>query len=134
MSKKIKILFATLLLSVLFGVPVLAASMDFVFDVDLSDDLPNVEYSDNTLKTDNDEYARISYYNSNITVNDDFCFYVVGQKGNTQKYTNPLYVNANTGTYYPWYNNPDEIYCDNYYRLAGQTYAYQVHVEGNWAP
>ena len=73
MIKKIKILFATLLLSVLFGVPVLAGYVSFNFSVDLSDDMPDVEYSSNATKTNNNNYATVDYSNSNTSYYRIYC-------------------------------------------------------------
>lgn len=132
MIRKIKILFATLLLSVLFGVPVLAGYVSFNFSVDLSDDMPDVEYSSNATKTNNNNYATVDYSNSNITSSDDFYFYVVGQYYDYEEYSERVFANAAQGTYYPKYIR--SVSRGNNYRLAGQTYAYYVHVEGEWEP
>lgn len=130
--KYLKALLSALVLSVLFAVPVMAASMNFYFNVDIADDADAVQYSNNTLKTDDDSYARVTYSNSNITSNDDFQFYVVGQNGNNTMYSYPVQANAAQATYYMNYKRT--VYNGNYYRLAGQTYAYYVSVSGDWAP
>ena len=98
--KYLKVLLSALVLSVLFAVPVMAASMNFYFNVDIADDADAVQYSNNTLKTDDDSY--------------------------------PAQANASQATYYMDYKRT--VYNGNYYRLAGQTYAYYVSVSGDWAP
>lgn len=133
---KVNKIFKTFALSVaamtLFAVPVMAASMDFDFYVEIGDGVDDTQYTDNTLKTDNDDYARVTYTYSNITANDDFRFCVVGQRGDNSVYSQNIKATAVTGTYYLDYIT--DTYNGNFYRLRGRTYEYYVHVSGDWAP
>ena len=49
-----------------------------------------------------------------------------------EEYSERVFANAAQGTYYPKYIR--SVSRGNNYRLAGQTYAYYVHVEGEWEP
>lgn len=113
--------------------PVKAASSNFSFRVEYDvDDADATQYSANTLKTDDDDYARATYTSSNITSNDDFTFCVVGQYGDSSEYSEEVNATAVTGTYHLTYEK--QAYNGNNYRLRGRTYAYYVVVSGDWAP
>lgn len=116
----------------MFAVPVMAARVDFSFEVDISDDLPEYQCTDNVRKEDGLNYAAVTYTTSNITTNDDFMFTVIGQKGDNSAYTEPKNVYATSGSYKFLFIK--EYFKGNNYRLKGQTYKYYVRVSGNWAP
>lgn len=130
--KYAKMLLAVLVLSVLFVVPVMAETMSFHFSVDVAEDSDDVQYSSNTLKESSTSYAKVEYTDSNITENDEFYFYVVGQYDDTTQFTNLRQATASSGTYNLRYKKT--AYYGSFYRLAGQTYAYYVYVDGEWTP
>lgn len=133
-KKLITTIVTVAMLTVLFTIPVMAESRDFSFRLEIAEDADQTQYSGNTLKTDDDDYARVTYDYSNITSNDDIVFYVVGQQGDYTEFSERVQATASTGTYYPVYNRGEDVYNGNYYRLAGHTYKYYVVVSGNWAP
>ncbi|MGN0384173.1 MAG: hypothetical protein ACI4DS_07875 [Eubacterium sp.] len=131
-KKIIKTLLTSVAILTLFAVPVIASTVNFEFNVEIADDTSSVQYSDNARKEDDNNYAYICYDSSNITADDDFGFWVVGQQGDTTQFSEFVQATARTGTYNPRYTRT--YYNGNNYRLAGETYAYYVHVAGYWYP
>lgn len=131
-KKLLKGLVVSVATIIMFTVPVLASTGYFTFDVEIADDTDSVAYSSNTMKTNNYNRAYIEYNSSNIYSSDDFWFRVVGQYGDYTNYTESVKATARTGVYEPKYI--ETFYTGNNYRLSGQTYAYYVHVSGEWEP
>ena len=124
----------TVFVSMLFVVPVAAASGTFNFRLEIADDADSVQFSSNVRKTDNDNYARVTYTNSNIGNLDNVQFTIVGQQHEDDLiYSESVQATANTGTYYLYYT-VRPAYNDNMYRLKGETFRYYVLVSGDWAP
>lgn len=130
--KRIKLIVLAAVMVIMFAVPVMAQKMDFSFSVEDAEDTSPVAYSDNARKDNNSSQAFIECKKSNITENDDFGFWIVGQKGDNSAWTNYIRATANTGTYRPIYNRT--YYQGNMYRLKGETFLYYVKVEGEFEP
>ena len=134
MKKFLKTVLLTVFVSMLFVVPVAAASGTFNFRLEIADDADSVQFSSNVRKTDNDNYARVTYTNSNIGNLDNVQFTIVGQQHEDDLiYSESVQATANTGTYYLYYT-VRPAYNDNMYRLKGETFRYYVLVSGDWAP
>ena len=134
MKKFLKTVLLTVFVSMLFVVPVAAASGTFNFRFEIADDADSVQFSSNVRKTDNDNYARVTYTNSNIGNSDNVQFTIVGQQHEDDLiYSESVQATANTGTYYLYYT-VRPAYNDNMYRLKGETFRYYVLVSGDWAP
>ena len=134
MKKFLKTVLLTVFVSMLFLVPVAAASGTFNFRLEIADDADSVQFSSNVRKTDNDNYARVTYTNSNIGNSDNVQFTIVGQQHEDDLiYSESVQATANTGTYYLYYT-VRPAYNDNMYRLKGETFRYYVLVSGDWAP
>ena len=134
MKKFLKTVLLTVFVSRLFVVPVAAASGTFNFRLEIADDADSVQFSSNVRKTDNDNYARVTYTNSNIGNSDNVQFTIVGQQHEDDLiYSESVQATANTGTYYLYYT-VRPAYNDNMYRLKGETFRYYVLVSGDWAP
>ena len=134
MKKFLKTVLLTVFVSMLFVVPVAAASGTFNFRLEIADDADSVQFSSNVRKTDNDNYARVTYTNSNIGNSDNVQFTIVGQQHEDDLiYSESVQATANTGTYYLYYT-VRPAYNDNMYRLKGETFRYYVLVSGDWAP
>ena len=134
MKKFLKTVLLTVFVSMLFVVPVAAASGTFNFRLEIGDDADSVQFSSNVRKTDNDNYARVTYTNSNIGNSDNVQFTIVGQQHEDDLiYSESVQATANTGTYYLYYT-VRPAYNDNMYRLKGETFRYYVLVSGDWAP
>ena len=134
MKKFLKTVLLTVFVSMLFVVPVAAASGTFNFRLEIADDADSVQFSSNVRKTDNDNYARVTYTNSNIGNSDNVQFTIVGQQHEDDLiYSESVQATANTGTYYLYYT-VRPAYNDNMYRLKGETSRYYVLVSGDWAP
>ena len=134
MKKFLQTVLLTVFVSMLFVVPVAAASGTFNFRLEIADDADSVQFSSNVRKTDNDNYARVTYTNSNIGNSDNVQFTIVGQQHEDDLiYSESVQATANTGTYYLYYT-VRPAYNDNMYRLKGETFRYYVLVSGDWAP
>ena len=134
MKKFLKTVLLTVFVSMLFVVTVAAASGTFNFRLEIADDADSVQFSSNVRKTDNDNYARVTYTNSNIGNSDNVQFTIVGQQHEDDLiYSESVQATANTGTYYLYYT-VRPAYNDNMYRLKGETFRYYVLVSGDWAP
>ncbi len=134
MKKFLKTVLLTVFVSMLFVVPVAAASGTFNFRLEIADDADSVQFSSNVRKTDNDNYARVTYTNSNIGNSDDVEFTIVGQQYEDNLiYSESVQATANTGTYYLYYT-VRPAYNGSMYRLKGETFRYYVLVSGDWAP
>ena len=134
MKKFLKTVLLTVFVSMLFVVPVAAASGTFNFRLEIADDAESVQVASNVRKTDNDNYARVTYTNSNIGNSDNVQFTIVGQQHEDDLiYSESVQATANTGTYYLYYT-VRPAYNDNMYRLKGETFRYYVLVSGDWAP
>ena len=104
MKKFLKTVLLTVFVSMLFVVPVAAASGTFNFRLEIADDADSVQFSSNVRKTDNDNYARVTYTNSNIGNSDNVQFTIVGQQHEDDLiYSESVQATANTGTYYLYY-------------------------------
>ena len=124
MKKFLKTVLLTVFVSMLFVVPVAAASGTFNFRLEIADDADSVQFSSNVRKTDNDNYARVTYTNSNIGNSDNVQFTIVGQQHEDDLiYSESVQATANTGTYYLYYT-VRPAYNDNMYRLKGETFRY----------
>ena len=134
MKKFLKTVLLTVFVSMLFVVPVAAASGTFNFRLEIADDADSVQFSSNVRKTDNDNYARVTDTKSNIGNSDNVQFTIVGQQHEDDLiYSESVQATANTGTYYLYYT-VRPAYNDNMYRLKGETFRYYVLVSGDWAP
>ena len=134
MKKFLKTVLLTVFVSMLFVVPVAAASGTFNFRLEIADDADSVQFSSNVRKTDNDNYARVTYTISTIGNSDNVQFTIDGQQHEDDLiYSESVKETANTGTYYLYYT-VRPAYNDNMYRLKGETFRYYVLVSGDWAP
>ena len=121
-------------ISLMFAMPVLAESGYFDFRLEIAEDADSVQYSGNVLKTDDDDYARVTYDSSNIGNQDDMEFTIVGEAYEDDMiYSETVKATANTGTYYLYYTERQAVN-GSMYRLKGETFRYYVLVGGDWAP
>lgn len=114
-----------------FAVPVLAANQSYSFDLYTDYDDNRYSYTAGNLKDDDEQAAYIHTTDGNIMNGDDFYMTVYGMNHISQ-FTEERKITSNNATYIESYNQGNYAGAGEELCIKGETFAYNVYVEGYW--
>ena len=114
-----------------FAVPVLAANHSYSFDLYTDYDDNRYSYTAGNPKDDDEQAAYMHTYSGNIMNGDEFYMTVYGMNHISQ-FTEERKVTSSNATYVEPYNQGNYAGAGEELCIKGETFAYNVYVEGYW--